>query len=320
MDPVSRSAPLARATWILLLVMLVACAALAWDGGFSLAAGRAAPLLLACLLLAGAWQGGRKRALPWLDAAALAFLQMTLFTVIGVVLAYVTAARAGPVWDGWLAAADRALGIDWSRWLFALDRQPALVVLLGVAYHSLPLQMVAAILLLTHHRRLGTMQVLVTAAIASGFVTILVAAVLPARGNLFDPRQFAHLWPSIAWRERDLIEGLRNGSYRRLDLTMLMGIVSFPSFHATLAALFIWAGRGLGIAGRGLGLLAGLTIAATPAFGGHYAVDVLAGLALAPPAVALAVWLARLDAPPRSTARPSRGPAHAPEAFGAEPC
>jgi hypothetical protein len=77
-------------------------------------------------------------------------------------------------------------------------------------------------------------------AVLAGFVTILISLLMPAAGNLFDPSHYRHLWPSIAWLERDLVAGLRDGSGRVLDLTQLMGIVSFPSYHATLAALFIW--------------------------------------------------------------------------------
>ena len=76
-----------------------------------------------------------------------------------------------------------------------------------------------------------------------------------------------------------------------------MGIVSFPSFHATLAAIFIWAfGAMPRLAGPGRGW-AILTIVATPVFGGHYGVDVLMGLLLAPPAIVAAQRLTQRGQP-----------------------
>ncbi len=229
-----------------------------------------------------------------LRAAAVAFLQMTLFTLLGVVLAYAAAAGAGPLWDARLAAADRALGLSWPALRGTLDAMPPLVWVLGAAYGSLIAQMVVVILALAAAGRLERLRAAVCAAVLAGFATVLVAALVPAMGNLFDPAGYHHLWPSIAWRERGIIGGLRDGSLRVIDLSAMMGIVSFPSYHATLAAIFIWAFRGLPSGRVGAGWAA-LTIVATPVFGGHYAVDVLAGLLLAPVSVWAAKRLVRVD-------------------------
>lgn len=86
----------------------------------------------------------------------------------------------------------------------------------------------------------------------------------------------------------ELIGGLRDGSIRVLDLSAMQGIVTFPSYHAALAAIFIWAFRAmpkLTISGAGS---AGLTIIATPLGGGHYATDVVAGLVLTIASIAVA--------------------------------
>ena len=252
---------------------------------FAISAVRAIPAAVGLALLTGAAWIGRRNGSPRLVAGATAFLQMTLFTVLGVVLAYAFAARAEPLWDARLAAADRALGFDWLALHRALDGWPVLIWVLGLAYHSLTVQMIVVIVALSGAARFATLRVTVCAAILSGFVTILISALVPAMGNLVDPAGYRQLWPSIAWLERGLIGGLRDGSLRTLDLTMLMGIVSFPSFHATLAAIFLWALRAtprLTLVGQGWAVL---TILATPIFGGHYGVDVIVGLLLAPPAI-----------------------------------
>jgi len=218
---------------------------------------------------------------------------MTLFTVLGVVLAYALAAQSGALWDQRLAAADRAIGFNWPVVLHLLDKVPVAIWVLGLAYHSLTVQMIVVIVALSGLTRFDTLRTMVCAAILSGFVTILISGLTPAMGNLFDPSHYRHLWPSVAWLEQGLISGLRDGSRHVLDLTMLMGIVSFPSFHATLAAIFIWAFRAIPRLAVPGGAWAILTIIATPVFGGHYGADVIMGLILAPPAIVAANYLTR---------------------------
>ena len=69
---------------------------------------------------------------------------------------------------------------------------------------------------------------------------------------------------------------------------MLVGYVTFPSFHAAAACLFAWSAwqvRWLRWPGFALNLL--MAISTIPA-GGHYLVDVFGGVAVA----LAAVWLA----------------------------
>ena len=277
----------------LLALMAFACVAFVWGRGFGVDWLRAIPAATMLYGLTLARSIARRRGRRLAEAVATAFLQMTGFTLLGVMLAYAIAAHPAPLWDAQLAAADRALGFDWPAILAALDRSPVLIMALGVAYHSLSVQMVIAILLLGISGRVETLRLTVCATVLSGFATILVSAAMPALGNLFDPGRYLHLWPSIAWAERDLIAGLRDGTGRVLDLSMPMGIVSFPSFHATLSALFVWSARDTGRACWPLRAWAVLTIGATPVFGGHYAIEVIAGLLLAPPAIAAAQLFAR---------------------------
>ena len=300
-------APLFRAdhretpSWVLIGAMLMSFLVAQYHHRFTVDPIRAAPAMAAVTALALALAIGKYTARPRFVAGARAFLQMTLFTVLGVVLAYALAANAGQLWDARLAAADRAIGFNWPVVLALLDKSPPLIWLLGLAYHSLTLQMIVVIVALSGMGKFDTLRTMVCAAILSGFVTILISGLTPAMGNLFDPSRYVHLWPSIAWLEQGLISGLRDGSLRVLDLTMLMGIVSFPSFHATLAAIFIWAFGAMpraALTGRAWAIL---TIIATPVFGGHYGVDVIMGLILAPPAIIAARRLTQRRQPSHPT-------------------
>lgn len=300
-------APLFRAdhretpSWVSIGAMLMSFLVAQYHHRFTVDPIRAAPAMAAVTALALALAIGKYTARPRLAAGARAFLQMTLFTVLGVVLAYALAANAGQLWDARLAAADRAIGFNWPVVLALLDKSPPLIWLLGLAYHSLTLQMIAVIVALSGMGKFDTLRTMVCAAILSGFVTILISGLTPAMGNLFAPSRYVHLWPSVAWLEQGLISGLRDGSLRVLDLTMLMGIVSFPSFHATLAAIFIWAFGAMpraALMGRAWAIL---TIIATPVFGGHYGVDVVMGLILAPPAIIAARRLTQRRQPSHPT-------------------
>jgi len=309
------AAPNARTSdapaWTMIAAMLLACLLACAGLGFGVRPGQAMSPAIGLLLLGGAVAIGRRTGRPRLTAGATAFLQMTLFTVAGVVLAYGLAARAGASWDPALAAADRRLGFDWPAIFRTLDAHPVAVWIGGLAYHSLIAQMVVAIVVLAACRRTDQLRVAVAAAIGSGFVTILISALMPAGGNLFDPAGYRHLWPSVAWSDRALVAGLRDGSRRLLDLGQMTGIVSFPSYHATLPTILAWAQRGVPRMRVIAPAWAAVTIVATPVFGGHYAVDVLAGILLAVVAIVLA---------PRVTIRQARpGAVPSPVGIGYHP-
>jgi hypothetical protein len=287
-----------RVSWWLIAIMTVTCILASHGLGFRIEMVRAAIPAGGLAILCAAAAIGRMRDRPRLYAGAVAFLQMTLFTIIGVVLSYALAARAGALWDHRFAAADHALGFDWPAVFATADRSAAALWVGGIAYHSLTVQMIVAIVVLSATGREARLRTAVVAAILAGFVTILISGVTPAMGNVVDPAGYLRLWPSIAWLEQDMLRGLRDGTWRVLDLTQLMGIVSFPSYHATLPMILVWAQRDV----RGWRLVApiwaGLTIVATPLFGGHYGVDVLAGMILAVAALRIAPRLLRMAAIP----------------------
>ncbi len=102
---------------------------------------------------------------------------------------------------------------------------------------------------------------------------------------------------------RDLAP-VRDGVLRHLDLFGLAGIVTFPSFHAASALLYgwaLWPVRWI----RPFAVFANVAmLAATPIAGGHYFVDLLAGLAVALAAIVVA---RRLEGLSRNLFRPLAG-------------
>jgi len=270
-----------RLSWTLIAAMLLLFAAVQPGEPILIAPATAILPGIGIVLLIGLRIMGLARGLPNLVVASDAFLQMTLFTMAGILLSYALAAQGGPLWDARLATWDAALGLDWERIRAALDTSLVATWLLTVAYHSLIPQMILVILLLGATGRHAELRITVLAAVLAGLATILLSGPMPAMGNLFDPAAYRHLPPSVALLHADVIAGLRDGSLRTIDLREMMGIVTFPSYHAALALVFIWAFRQVPRARVAGTAWAGLTIFATPVSGGHYGVDVLAGLALA---------------------------------------
>lgn len=287
-----RSVPVPTAdtvSWSLICGLVLTLLAMNQIMGFGVLPARAVLPGIGLAALAGMLLIGRARGNVRLIAGATAFLQMTLFTILGVVLTFLLAAHAGPLWDARLAAADVQLGLGWPAIFAAADQMPrGLLLLAGAAYHSLVIQMVGCVVLLAITGRLQRLRVMVAAAILSGTVTVLVSGLVPAVGNLFDPDRYQALWPSVAWLDRDLIWQLRDGTIRQIDLSHMTGIVSFPSYHAALPLILAWAVSPVSRLRLPAALWAALTITATPLFGGHYFVDVLAGLLLAVVALAVA--------------------------------
>ncbi len=82
--------------------------------------------------------------------------------------------------------------------------------------------------------------------------------------------------PEVVKKIKELLQ-IRSDELRVLPPTFGEGLVGFPRFHAISAVLNIWAGwplRRWRIAILPVNLM---MLAATPVFGGHYLVDVLAG-------------------------------------------
>jgi membrane-associated phospholipid phosphatase len=86
---------------------------------------------------------------------------------------------------------------------------------------------------------------------------------------------------------------VRDGSLRHLELFGLAGLVTFPSFHAASAALYAWAFWSVRWF-RPVAVVANaMMLAATPIDGGHYFIDLIAGIVAAVLAIMAAKWASR---------------------------
>lgn len=215
------------------------------------------------------------------------------FSAAAAPLSYFFASLDVPFWDGTLHQWDRALGLDWRAYLAWVNERPSFGMVLKLAYQSLMPQMVIVCLVLGLTGRRFELSVFTLAVIMSGILCVIVSALMPALAMYVQlglrPDDFANLSPAAAFVHVEHISGLRDGTFRLFSLNAAEGIITFPSYHACLAVIFmagLWSVPLLRWPGAILNLL---VIVATPIDGGHYFVDVGAGILIA----VGCLWVAR---------------------------
>lgn len=233
--------------------------------------------------------------------------QLLLVTTAAGPLTYVAAAAALPLQDAPLAAMDRMLGLDWAAYLSFVHERPSLILFFTVAYDLIFWPMFAVPILLglkRHHDRLHqfTLALLVTF-----LVTIAVSVAVPAFGPYqpLAPADYALIQPTAFFDHMREFPRLRDGSLRVIDLPRLVGVVTFPSFHAAAAVLYLWGFWPLWWMRPAAVICSGGMLLATPICGDHYFVDIVAGIGVA------ALGIAAAAAVSRRLADPSLGPAPA---------
>ena len=273
------------AAWITIGIVALVVLALALFGRFELAWRTfIVPASATALLAGGGWYYRAIRHEQRLGTILTATGQIISFAMVAAPLSYLAAATAFPLQDAMLDALDRRLGIDFVSMISFISRYNALQYILLVAYGSFSVQTITTVLILGITGRLVRLNAFVHAFMAMTLIAILVSIPCPATGpwlfldlhpateNGFLPTS-ATSWPAFL--------GLRDGTLAAVQGLHSEGIITFPSLHAALGILFavaVWPVKGLRWSVFGLN---GLMLLATPAYGSHYVVDVIAGILLA---------------------------------------
>jgi membrane-associated phospholipid phosphatase len=256
------------------------------------------PQLLIVAGLAGASIAYRRiRRSPRIaDACEVAALWIG-FSIAGCVLTYLFATWALPLRDRLFDQMDTGLGFNWLAWRQFVERYPLLHTLLALAYASFMLQLLLAILYFAFSNLQQRNRELFRAAFIALMVTTVISGLAPAL------TAFAlYGMPSEAPWLHDLI-ALRDGTLS-FALPQLQGIIEMPSYHAILAVLLSWSFRRTGWLGVTIGLWNLLMLVSVLSEGGHYLVDLIAGVVVA----AVAIWLARATLPPITAPADARRP------------
>jgi len=219
---------------------------------------------------------------PRLCYCLVAIAQLILALVVLSTLTYVATAIGFPLRDQLLLSWDRALGFEFRTYLGFINAHPLILLIFGPTYSSITWQLVAMTLILPLagcYRRIGqAICAFMFALLATTIVSIFVPAIgvygtlglTAADHPFFEPQGYYD-----TLRDAPL---LRAGALRALDIWKLGGVLTFPSFHAATAVLYIWAFWPL-VWLRPAAIVWNVAmIAATPLGGGHYLVDILAGI------------------------------------------
>lgn len=283
------------AAWALIGVLILAVGALQLRALLAIEPASMAALLTACGALGGtALFYRRVRMQENFAVICIGLMQVLLFSAIGAILSYMLARDGGALWDARLASWDRALGFDWLAYVRLVDAHEWLAAPVRWAYASLIPQIIVLVLALGFTMRLATLRRVLLAAIISGTITILLSTLFPAVGHYVHDgltlADFQHINPWAGYAHQADFTALRNGTMASLRISEMQGIITFPSYHAGLATVTLWgfwASRMAWLRWPGAAV-ALATILATPVDGGHYLVDVLAGMAIGIIAIALA--------------------------------
>lgn len=231
---------------------------------------------------------GLPRIARTLEAAALPL-------IIGGVTAVATilmSAIARPFADTTLAAADHAVGFDWVGFYRFNLRNPWLIALTRSAYNSIFLQSVLAPVLLSVILGRKRLWQFLTAWVVASAIAVVFHPLLPAEGpyHFYGISRGALPIPNFTtpWDYGPMIDGLRSGRLREISMA-LTGLVSFPSFHAASATLFVWAAWPVRWAAIPLLALNFTMIVGAVVIGGHYFIDIPGGIV----AGFLSIWVAK---------------------------
>jgi membrane-associated phospholipid phosphatase len=184
---------------------------------------------------------------------------------------YVVAALSPfPMMDAMLASADRFLGFDWNAWTAWGRAHPVIWNAQAAAYDAMHPELGIVVLYLGLRQRAKR---LIVSLFVGGIITIAVSWFVPAVGHLPNA---SHVPVLLALRAGHLLD------------VAPQGLISFPSFHTTVALLLT-----AGLSGeRWLFPIAcivnGTMVISTISMGGHYLMDVLAGIIIAGVAIHLA--------------------------------
>jgi hypothetical protein len=228
---------------------------------------------------------------PKLAFALLAVAQLNAMIVLATPLTYIAASADLPIQDANLARFDQLLGLDWRAYYRFVQERPFLIPYAYLGYAMITWPTIGVPLLLVSTRHYLRLQQFVLACILTLVATALLSSLVPAIGTYYEygiAPEVPGFRASGYLIQLQELPFVRDGSLRKLDFSTMGGIITFPSFHAAAAVLALWAFWAVWWT-RPLALIANLgMLLATPLVGGHYFVDVIAGVALAVLAIAVA--------------------------------
>lgn len=200
-------------------------------------------------------------------------LYLVTFTAAALILSYLAYTILNPLTDFSLSVSDSRLGFSFSSLYYWFAKHPAWDTFFTIIYNTLIYQNIFVFIYFGLFGKAIYLQRFLMMYMISILPTILLGCFYPALGPNIS---FNLPPPDFLQKAMDYFTGLRNGI---LDLTQAHGIIIFPSFHTTLALIYLYTFRhekiGLFLFFILLNLLMLFSI---PVQGGHYLIDIIGGL------------------------------------------
>ncbi len=189
-----------------------------------------------------------------------------------------------PYADAMLASWDASIFGAWNVYFRYVAERPFLIELLDLSYHSLtPLSVVASYFLLLTGRETAA-RFFILAFTITAVIATTVGMFFPAKAAVATVLESRELLSAFAKPPGsysiDIIERLRTESGIVFNASYMPGLTTFPSFHTAAGIILAYSFRQTFLFVP-VALYTAAMIAATPVWGGHYFIDVVAGAALA---------------------------------------
>lgn len=204
-----------------------------------------------------------------------------------------------PLADDALAGMDKALGFDWRAFVSLVDARPVLATVLEYAYQSFTPQLFLTPVFLVFGGKYTRAYAMVAAYGLLCFAACLTSVWFPAVGAYaaydMSALGLANINTHFGFAFLEQFHGVRGNPNFVFSLTEMMGILTFPSVHVGVAVICAWAlwdVRRLRYPFLVLNILMGLSAIT---HGGHYLVDVIAGVGVAALAIAVVTAVFKLS-------------------------
>ncbi len=208
-----------------------------------------------------------------------------LLTVAVLIATYVAMAFATPISDQHLIALDQALGFSWPGFIEIVDRAPVLAKILEYAYASFTFQLPLIPILLVLAKQAPRACAFVTGYGVLCFFSAMISAFYPAYGAYYvfqiGQSDLTNINAYFGFAFLEQFNAIRANDGFVVSLDRAAGILTFPSVHAGVAGLAIWACWYIRWLRHSMLVLNLLMIVAAISHGSHYLVDIIAGIGVA---------------------------------------
>ncbi|WP_292668853.1 phosphatase PAP2 family protein [Mesorhizobium sp.] len=197
---------------------------------------------------------------------------------------YLATATTGALMDARFSGIDAVLGFDWLATVNAANSSPIAASILMFCYHAVgPLMVGVFVLLAFSSDADALLEFNALLAISTIFTGALMAAFPAAGAYAFyaPPRDlFSNFTGAGGLDHLQTLAALRSGAPFSFHVTETIGLVSFPSFHAALGILIVYAVRNIRLLFVVVLTTNAVMIVATLPEGGHHLIDLIAGVAV----------------------------------------